>query len=157
MSLEGGIPHVMLGVEALDFIQLDVGVLGPVHGSAGNPPLGPGQTRGQVCASPRSISLLRPARLSGDFAVGRLPEPDSPRLAAKHYGVIPAPHHSLRAAGRLGEGDQMTRRDPFPPRARELRGIPAGDNLTRGRDLAVILFDTQHYAAAESRGNQDAS
>ena len=98
----------MLGIEALDFAQLDVGVLGPVHGSAGHPPLSARQACGQVCASPGSMSLLRLTTLGHDFAVSRLPEPDSPRLVAKHDGVVPAPHRSLRAAGHLGEGYQMT-------------------------------------------------
>ena len=97
-QLEDGVPHVLLRVEALDFVQLDLCVLGLVHGSAGNPPLSAGQTCGQVCASPGIISLLRPATLGDDFAMSGLPEPDRPRLAAKHHGVIPAPHHSIRAA-----------------------------------------------------------
>jgi hypothetical protein len=33
----------VLGVEAFDFVQLDIGILGPLHGSAGDPPLGAGQ------------------------------------------------------------------------------------------------------------------
>jgi uncharacterized protein with GYD domain len=142
-------------VEALDFVQLDLGVLGPVHGPAGHPPLGTGQACGQVGASPGIISLLWPATLGDDFAVGRLPEPDRRRLAAKHNGVIPAPHHN-RAARYLSDGYQMTRRDPLPPRRRELRCVPDGGNLALGQDLAGILFDTEHDAAAESWGNQGA-
>jgi len=91
-------------VETLDFLQLDVGVLGSVHGSAGNPPLGTGQACGQVCASPGLMSLPRSTRLGDNFAVSRLPEPDSPSLVAKHNGVVPAPHHSVRAAGYLSDG-----------------------------------------------------
>ena len=71
-----------------------------------------------------------------------LPEPDRPRLAAKHNGVIPAPHHSIKAARYLSDGYQMTRRDPLPPRRRELRYVPDGDNLAPDQDLAGILSDT---------------
>jgi hypothetical protein len=95
-------------VETLDFVQLDVGVLGPVHGSAGNPPLSARQTSGQVGASSGGISLLRSAGLGDDFAVTRLPQPDTPRLVAEHNGVIPAPHHGARAARSLSDGYQMT-------------------------------------------------
>jgi hypothetical protein len=52
LQVEGGVPHTVVRVETLDFVQLDVGVLGPVHGSASNPPLGTGQACRQVCASP---------------------------------------------------------------------------------------------------------
>ncbi len=156
-QVEDGVPHVLLRVEALDFVQLDLGVLGPVHGPAGNPPLSTGQTCGQVCPSPGIVSLLRPATLGDDFAMSGLPEPDSPRLAAKHNGVIPAPHHSIKAARYLSDGYQMTRQDPLPPRRRELRCVPDGDNLAPGQDLAGILPGTEHDAAAQSRGNQGAS
>src|SRR5438046_885681 len=97
-QVEDGVPHVLLRVKAPDFVQLDLGVLGLVHGSAGNPPLSTGQTCGQVCATPGIIALPRSATLRDDFAVSGLPEPDRPRLAAKHNGVIPAPDHSIRAA-----------------------------------------------------------
>ena len=122
----------MVRVETLDFVQLDVGVLGPVYGSAGNPPLGTGQACRQVRASPGLMSLPRSTTLGDNFAVSRLPEPDSPSLVAKHNGVVPAPHHSVRAAGYLSDGYQMTRRDPLPLRGRELRGVSDGDNLTFG-------------------------
>jgi len=146
----------MLGIEALDFAQLDVGVLGPVHGSAGHPPLSARQACGQVCASPGSMSLLRLTTLGHDFAVSRLPEPDRLPLAAKHNGVVPAPHHSIRAARYLSDGHQMTRRDPLPPRRRELRCVPDRDNLAPRQDLAGILSGTEHDGAAESRGNRGA-
>ena len=83
----------MLGVEPLHLDKFDVGVLGSVHGFTGNPPLRTGQACGQVCASPGIIVVLRSASLSGNFAVGRLPEPDRARVAAKHNGVVPAPYH----------------------------------------------------------------
>jgi hypothetical protein len=85
-----------------------------------------------------------------------LPEPDRPRLAAKHNSVIPAPHHSINAARYLSDGYQMTRRDPLPPWRREPRCVPDGDNLAPGQDLAGILSGTKHDAAAQSRGNQGA-
>jgi hypothetical protein len=83
----------MLGVEARDLVQLHLGILGSVHGSAGDPPFSAGQACGQVCASPGFILLLRSASLSGNFAMDRLPEPDRARVAAKHNGVVPAPYH----------------------------------------------------------------
>jgi len=54
------------------------------------------------------MPLPRSAGLGDNFAVRRLPEPDSPRLVAEHHGVVPAPHHSLSAAGSLSDGYQMT-------------------------------------------------
>jgi len=87
----------------------------------------------------------------------RAPRAGQTRLAAKHNGVIPAPHHSIKAARYLSDGYQMTRRDPLPPRRRELRYLPDGDNLAPDQDLAGILSDTEHDAAAQSRGNQSAS
>lgn len=131
-QVEGGVPHTVVRIETLDFVQLDVGVLGPVYDPASNPPLGTGQACRQVCASPGLMSLPRSTRLGDNFAVSRLPEPDSPSLVAKHNGVVPAPHHSVRATGCLSDGYQMTRRDPLPPRGRELRGVSDGDNLTFG-------------------------
>ena len=147
----------MLGVEALDFAELDVCVLGPVHGSAGHPPLSAGQTCGQVCASPWSMLLLRPATLGDDFAVSRLPEQDSLHLVAKHDGVVPTPHHYTSDARHLSDSYQMTRRDPLPPRSRELRCVPDRDDLALGQDLAGILLGTQHDAAAEPRGTRRVS
>ena len=38
----------MRGVEALDFAKLNLGVLGPVHGTVGNPPVGAWQAGGQA-------------------------------------------------------------------------------------------------------------
>jgi hypothetical protein len=98
----------MLGVKAPYFVQFNVGVLGSVHGSAGNPPVSTGKTRGQVCASPGIVPLPRAARLSDDFAVSWLPEPDRRRLVAKHDGVIPTPHYCAGAARHLSDGYQMT-------------------------------------------------
>jgi hypothetical protein len=79
---EGGAPHPVPRVEALDLVQLDIGVLGPVHGSAGNPPLRARQARGQVCASSGGVSLLRPTRLGDEFAVRRLPAGKQVHIAA---------------------------------------------------------------------------
>ena len=59
---EDGVLHVLLRVEALDFVQLDLSVLGLVHGSAGNPPLSTRQTCGQACASPGILSPPRGRR-----------------------------------------------------------------------------------------------
>jgi hypothetical protein len=42
-SAEGGFPHAMLGIEALDLAQLDLGVLGPVRGFAPRPVISPAE------------------------------------------------------------------------------------------------------------------
>jgi hypothetical protein len=144
----------MLGVEPLHLDELDVGVLGPVRGFTGNPPLRTGQTCGQVCASPGIMSLLRSTALGNDFAVSRFPKPDGSRLIAKHNGVIPTPYHCIGAARHLSDGYQMTGRDPFRPGPRELRCVTDRDNLTLGQDSAYILFDAQHDAAVESRDSE---
>ena len=47
-----GVPHVVLGVEAPDFLQLDIRVLGLGDDTARNPPVSTGQTRGQVRPGP---------------------------------------------------------------------------------------------------------
>jgi hypothetical protein len=150
----GGVPQAMLRAEPLHFDQLDVGVFGPVDGSAGYPPIGTGQACGQVGTSSGFISLLRSTTLGNDFAVGRLPQRDRPRLSGQHHGVIPAPHHHIGAARHLGDSYQVTGRDPLRPGPRELRCVPDGYKLTFGQDLADILFDPQHYAAAKSRGGE---
>jgi hypothetical protein len=62
------------GVKALNVVQFDLGILCRVHGPAGHPPLCARQARGQVCAAPWSVALLRPSPLGGNFAMGRLPE-----------------------------------------------------------------------------------
>ena len=46
--------------------------------------------------------------LGGNFAMGWLPEPDRPRLAAEHNGVVPTPHHHSGGARCLSDGYQMT-------------------------------------------------
>ena len=144
----------MLGIEALDLAQLDVGVLSSVYGSSGHPPLSTGQAGGQVRPGPGSMPLAGPARLGDDLAVSWLPQPDVPLLAAKYHGVIPAPHHHIRPPWRLSYGHQMTRRDPFLPRGGELRGVPGQDNLPTGQDPAGVLFYMQHDGTVQSRGSQ---
>ncbi len=144
----------MLGVEAFDFVQLDIGILGPLHGSAGGPPLSAGKACGQVCASPGIIVLLGPAPLGGNFAMGRLPEPDRARVAAQHNGVVPAPDHHGGDARRPGHGYQMTRQHPLPPRRRKLRCVPDGYHLPRGQNLAGILPGIEHDAAPQPRRAQ---
>ena len=129
----------MLGVEAFDLVQLDIGVLGLAHGSAGDPPFSARQACGQVRASPWAILLLRPAPLSRNFAMGRLPEPDGFRVAAEHNGVVPAPYHHGDGAWCLSDGYQVTWQYPLPPRRRELRCVPDGGNLASGQGLACIL------------------
>jgi hypothetical protein len=151
---EGGVPHVVPGVKALDFVQLDLGVLGPVHGAAGNPPFSAGQACGQVRASPRAVVLLRPAPPGGNFAVGRLPELDGARVAAEHDGVVPAPYHHAGQARCLSDGYQMAWQHALSPGRRELRCVPDGEGLALGLDLAGILLRTEHDAAAESRDIQ---
>jgi len=141
----------MLGIEPLDFAQLDVGVLGPGDGLAGDPPLGAGQTSRQVCASPRIMLLLWTTTPGDDFAVSGLPQPDRPSLVAQHDGVIPTPQHYIGTARHLSEGDQVTRRNPLRPRRREMRCVPDSDDLTLGQYLADILFDTQDDPAAKLR------
>jgi hypothetical protein len=142
----------VLGIEALYFAQLDIGILGPVHRLTGHPPLRAGQARGQVRASPGIIVLPRAAPLGGNFAMGRLPEPDGARVAAQHNGVVPAPDHHGGDARCPGDRDQMTRQNPLPPRRRELRCVPDGYNLAAGHHLAGILLGMEHDAAAEPRG-----
>jgi hypothetical protein len=144
---------VVLGVNAFNFVQLGVGVLGLVHNFADDPPFSAGQACGQVRASPWTVLLLRPAPLSGNFAMGRLPELDRSRVAAKHNGVVPAPYHYRGGAWCLSDGYQMTGQYPLPPRRRELRCVPDVDNLASGQDLARILLGTEHDAAAEPWGN----
>ena len=46
-----GVPEIALGVELLDLVQLDVGVLRAGSGAAGDPPVGAGQAGGQVGTS----------------------------------------------------------------------------------------------------------
>lgn len=153
-EVEDGVPHVLPRVEALDFVQLDLGVLGLVYGSAGNPPLSTGQTCGQVCASPGIITLLGPPPLGGNFAMSRLPEPDRARPAAQHNGVVPAPDHHGGDARLPGDGHQMTRQHPLTPRRRKLRCVPDGYHLAPGQNLAGILLGTEHDAAAEPPDTQ---
>src|SRR5580658_4588120 len=129
----------MLSVKTPDFVQLNLSILCPVHGFAGNPPLRAGQTSRQVRASPGTVSLLRPTPPGGNFAMGRLPEPDRPRLAADHNRVVPTPHHHSRGTRCFSNGHQMTRRDPLPPQHRELRCVPDGNNPAPGENLAGIL------------------
>jgi len=141
----------MLCVEPLDFVQLDVGVLGPVHGFTGYPPLRAGQTCRQVGASSRIMSLLHCTASGDDFAVSRLPEPHRLGLVAQYNGVVPTPQHYIDTARHLSDSYQMTRRNPLRPRGREVRGVPDGGNLTSAQDLAEFLFDAQHNSAAKPR------
>ena len=99
----------MPGVEALDFVQLDIGVLGPVDGAARNPPVSTGQAGGRYCPGPGRARLPRRSALGEDLTVARFPEPGRPSVAAKHNGVIPAPHYSGGAVRQLGDGYQMPR------------------------------------------------
>ena len=94
----------MLGVEALDLAQFDVGVLSAVYDSSGHPPLSAGQAGGQVRPGPGIMPLAGTARLGDDFTVSWLPQPDALVLAANHHGVIPAPHHRIKAVWRLSDG-----------------------------------------------------
>ena len=144
----------MGGVEPLDLVELDLGVLGLTRGPADDPPISAGQARGQIGASPCVVVLLRPASLSGDFAVGRLPEPDRIRVTAEHNGVVPAPYHHGGGTRCLSDGYQVTWQYPLPPRCRELRCVADGDDLTPGQDLARILLGTEHDAAVQPWGKE---
>jgi hypothetical protein len=144
----------MLGAEAFQFGQFNVGILGPVHGAAGHPPLRAWQTCGQVGASPGIRPLLRLALLGHYLAVTGLPQADRPSLMADYDGVIPTPHHHTGAARHLSDGYQVTRRDPLRARPRELRCVPDGDKTAPGQHMAGLFFDTQHDGAVESRRSQ---
>jgi hypothetical protein len=99
----------MLGVEALDLVQLHLGVLGPVHGFACDPPLGAGQACRQICASAGIMSLLWHTRPRDYFTVSWLPQPDRSRFIAQNNGVIPTPQHYIGTAWHLSDRYQMTR------------------------------------------------
>jgi hypothetical protein len=99
----------MVGVEALDFVQFDIGVFGAVDGAARDPPVSAGQACGQVCPGPGRVWLPRPPTLGGDLTVTRLPEPGRSLVAAEHNGVVPAPHDSGRISRQLSDGHEMPR------------------------------------------------
>jgi hypothetical protein len=87
----------MLGAETRDLIELDVGVLCFRDGGAGDPPVGTGQSGGQVGAGSGLSMLHRAARTRNDFAMRRLPQPDKAGFLAEDDGVVPPPDHSLSA------------------------------------------------------------
>jgi hypothetical protein len=98
----------MVGVETPDLIQLDIGVLRPRYGGASDPPLGAGQSGGQIGPGAWLSLLLSTAGMRNDFAVRGLPEPDKPGLLAEHDGVIPPPDHRLSAVRRERDGYKVT-------------------------------------------------
>ena len=99
----------MLGAEARDLLELDLGVLGTVDGGASDPPIGAWQAGGQVCTGPSPTTLLRRPGLSNHFAVRRLPQPDQITLFTEHNGVVPTEDHRLGAVWRGRDGYQMAR------------------------------------------------
>ncbi|MGH7691172.1 MAG: hypothetical protein ACREOA_00475 [Candidatus Dormibacteria bacterium] len=147
----------MLCVEALDLAQLDVGVLGVDHDSTSDPPLSAGQARGQVCARPKIMSLVRLATVGDDFAVSWLPKSGGLRLVAEYNCVIPTPNHCSGAPRHVRDGYEVAGRDPLHTRRRELRRVSDGDNLPRGQDVANRFLHTQHDTAAKLRANQGVS
>ena len=68
-----GVPEIALGVELLNLVQLDVGVLRAGSSAAGDPPVGAGQAGGQVGTSSGRWRLVRGPWLGQDFAVRGLP------------------------------------------------------------------------------------
>ena len=63
----------MLSAETPDLIQVDVGILRLRHRGAGDPPVGPGQSGGQVGTGPWLATLLGAAGMRDNFAVCGLP------------------------------------------------------------------------------------
>lgn len=99
----------MLGAETLDLIQLDVGVVRRRHCGAGDPPVSPGQSGGQIGPGAGLSMLPGAPGTRNDFAVRRLPEPDQAALFAEHDSVIPPPDHRLGAVRRGRDGYQVSR------------------------------------------------
>lgn len=66
-------PETTLDAETLDLIQLDVGVLRLRDGGAGDPPVGTGQSGGQISSRSWLSMLLGTAGMRNDFAMSGLP------------------------------------------------------------------------------------
>jgi len=63
----------MLGAETLDLIQLDVGVHRLRHRGTSDPPVGAGQSGGQIGPGSGLSMLLGAAGMRNDFAMCGLP------------------------------------------------------------------------------------
>lgn len=102
------VPQVAFGEEALNLVELDVGVLGSDGGGTGDPPVGAGQAGGQVRPGTWWARLVRVTGLGLDVPVRRLPQPDQAGSFAEYNGVIPPPDHRFRAVRCGRDGHEMT-------------------------------------------------
>jgi hypothetical protein len=99
----------MLGAETRDLIQLDAGVFGPRDRRTGDPPVGAGQSGGQIGpGSGLSMMLLGAPGMRDNFAMCWFPQPDKARFFAEDDGVVPPPDHCLSAVRRGCDGYQVT-------------------------------------------------
>ncbi len=147
-------PETMLSAEALDLIQLDVGVLRLRHRWAGYPPVGAGQSGRQIGPGSGLSMLPGPAGMRNDCTMRWLPQPDKASLFAEHDGVVPPPDHRLSTVRRGRDGYQVTGRHPLRPRRREgLRESNRG-RLSRPENLTCILLNAQNDSATQRRGSK---
>jgi hypothetical protein len=98
----------MCGAETPDLVQFDIGVLCLRHSGASDPPIGAGQTGGQVGSGTGMPMLSGAAGMRNNLAMRRLPQPDKASLPAEHDGVVPPPDHCLLAAFCASHGYQVT-------------------------------------------------
>jgi len=101
-------PETLLGDETLDLIQLDVGVFRLRHGVAGHPPVGAGQSGGQIGSGSGLSMVLGAAGVRNNVAVCRLPQLDQASLFAEDDGVVPPPDHRLGTVRSGRDGYQVT-------------------------------------------------
>ena len=100
-------PEIVFVAEALDLVELDVGILRPGRDGASDPPVCPGQAGGQVGPGSGRSMLLRAPTLGNDFAMRGFPQPGQAGFFAEHDGVIPPPDHHLGAVACGRDGYQV--------------------------------------------------
>ena len=146
-------PESVRGAEEPDLVHLDVGVFRPRYCGAGNPPVGTGQTCGQVSPGSGLPVLPGEARTRDHLAVCRLPEPNKVAFLAKDHGVVPSPHHRPSAVRSGGYGHQVTGRNPIGPWRGEGRSERNGRNLLRPENATRVLLNLQNDSATQQRGS----
>jgi len=80
----------VLGAEAFDLIELDVGLLGCGSGVASDPPVGSGEPGREIGPGPGLPALPGAARCGEDYAVAGFPPPDLIICCFEYDGVVPA-------------------------------------------------------------------
>jgi hypothetical protein len=143
--VERGRPQIIVVVQHRHIVEFDNDGLSATSRAASNPPISAGKPSGREYSRPRFLCDVPRSCEGNDFAVQRLPQPDSAvGRGPKNNGIKPPPDHHCWSVGTGCHSDEMPGSHSLDARCGE-RG-----RESHRRDVAICPYTTSMLVYGEN-------